>query len=102
MTSTRSRPLERFEENVIVAHREVLSLDEHVAEIAREISLLEISFVVRAGREHDDARIFRLARRDARERILDVAKITGEPMDVDCRETIPAVMRAVTRRLARA
>ena len=55
ITSTRSRPLEGFQKNAVVAHGQILSLDQHVAEVTRQIGLLKISFVVRAGREHDDA-----------------------------------------------
>ena len=42
---------------------QILALDEHVTEVTREICLLEIGFVVRAGREHHHAGALGLTRR---------------------------------------
>ena len=78
---------------MIVAHGQILSLDEHVAEIARHIRLLKIGFVVRAGREHDHARLVRLARRELREGVLRGEKKSGESMNV----IVPERLRQNTR-----
>ena len=45
------------DEDAIVAHDQVLALDQQQAEIAREIGVLEIGFVHRPGRQQTDARV---------------------------------------------
>ena len=50
------QPVDRLQPDAIVAHREVAALDEREAEIARQQRVLEVGFVVRAGREQHDAR----------------------------------------------
>jgi len=57
-------------------------IDQHVAQITREMGLLEIGFVVRAGREHDHASFVRLPRRELHERVLHLAKKSREAMNV--------------------
>ena len=47
---------ERLEEHRVAAHREIVALDQRHAELAREIGVLEIGFVVGAGREDDGER----------------------------------------------
>ena len=51
------------DEDAVVAHRQVLALDQQEAEIAREIGVLEIGFVQRPGRQHADRRIVAAAER---------------------------------------
>ena len=79
-----------FQKDAVVAHGQVLALDEHVAEVAREIGLLEIGFVVRAGREHDDAGIVRLARRETRPACFAPRGKIRPAGGRGCRGTIPA------------
>ena len=67
---------------MIVAHGQILSLNEHIAKVTRKVSLLEIGFVVRAGREHDDARLVGLTRRKLRERILRGEKKSGDAVNM--------------------
>src|SRR6516225_2713011 len=47
----------RADEDAIVAHSQILALDQQEAEIARKISVLEISLIHGPGREHADPRI---------------------------------------------
>ena len=54
-TSARLQAGHGADEHAVVAHREVLALDQQEAEIAREIGVLEIGLVHRAGRQHADA-----------------------------------------------
>src|SRR5262249_54722638 len=47
----------RADEDAIVAHGQILAFDQQEAEIARKISVLEISLIHGPGREHADPRI---------------------------------------------
>ncbi len=69
-----------FEIDAVVAHGQVLALDEHVTEIAGEVTLLEISFVVGAGGEKNDARIVLLAQRPG-ERARSACREKIQPSD---------------------
>ena len=80
ITSTSFEAGERLEKNAVVAHGQILALDKLVAEIAREIGLFKIGFVVRPRREQHDARIVRIRRRELRERFLHLAKKSGQPV----------------------
>ena len=51
------RAAERLEIDQPIANGQIVAVNKRVAEIAREIGVLEISFVVRAGSEQDDSRI---------------------------------------------
>ena len=44
-----------FQIDAIVAHRQVLSFDQHIAQIARQVTLLKIRLVAGAGGEKNDA-----------------------------------------------
>ena len=95
---------QRFQEDVVVAHQEVGSLDQHVAQVAGEIRLLEIRFVVRAGREHHDAARVLMAGHKVRERVLHVAEESGQAMNVIVAEGFGQDARrgqAVRQRVAR-
>jgi hypothetical protein len=50
----RAQALQRLEVQALVAHREVAALDQRHAEIPREVRVLEVGLVVRAGREEGD------------------------------------------------
>ncbi len=92
-----------FQKNAVIAHREVLPLHERVAEVPGEIRLLEIRFVVRAGRQHHHAGIVRAARRQAGQRILDFAEPRGEALHAAIAESfeqIPRSDEAVRQRVA--
>ena len=52
----RAQPLQRLEIEPLVAHREVAALDQRDAEVSRKVGVLEISFVVGAGREQRNVR----------------------------------------------
>ena len=63
----RVQAAEGLEEHAVVAHREVATLDQGVAEVAREVGMLEVALVVGPGSEQHDARIVVVARRQADE-----------------------------------
>ena len=44
----RLQALERFQKNAPVAHGEIVALDERIAEVAREVGVLEIRLGIRA------------------------------------------------------
>ena len=50
------RPLRCLQVDAVVAHREVAAFDQREAEIARQVGVLEVGLVVRAGREQHDPR----------------------------------------------
>jgi len=56
-TSVRRRPEMVRMKTPVVAHDQVFALDQQQAEIARQISVLEIGFVHRPGRQQTDARV---------------------------------------------
>ena len=58
-----------------------MPLDEGVAEIAREVGLLEIRLVVRPRREHDHARLFRAPRCQRGERGLHLPEVARDALD---------------------
>ena len=49
--------LQRFEKQVLVAHRQVAALDQGQAQVARQVGVFKIGFVVGAGRHQRDVRI---------------------------------------------
>ena len=49
--------LQGFEVELLVAHQQVAALHQGQAQVARQIGVLKIGFVVRAGREQGDVRI---------------------------------------------
>jgi hypothetical protein len=51
-----AKTAKRFQIHRVAAHGEVMTLHERHAELAREIGVLEIGFVVRARREDDGKR----------------------------------------------
>jgi hypothetical protein len=51
-------PLHGLEEQLPVAHRQIVALDQRDAEVARQEHLLEVGLVRRARREQHDARAF--------------------------------------------
>src|SRR5450756_1054816 len=67
---------------MIIAHGQVLSLDQHVAEVTRQIRLLEVSFVVWTGREHHHPRLVGLPWRQLSERVLGIAEKSRQPVNM--------------------
>jgi hypothetical protein len=53
----RLQALQRLEVQALVAHRQVAALDQGQAQVARQVGVLEIGFVVGAGRQQHDVRI---------------------------------------------
>ena len=53
----RRRPDDGADEDAVVAHDQVLAVDQQQPEIARQIGVLEIGLVHRPGREQADARV---------------------------------------------
>ena len=58
----RLQALECLEVEALVAHRQVVALDQGQAQVARQVGVLEVGFVVGAGREQGDARVLTLGR----------------------------------------
>ena len=54
MTSTRSRPPRRLEEDLLVVHEQVLAEDQLDAHVAGQEAVLEVGRVVRPRREQHD------------------------------------------------
>ena len=42
----------------MIANGEIGPFDQRISQVAREVGVLKIRFVIRPGREYDDARIF--------------------------------------------
>ena len=68
------------EEDLAVARRQVLALDERVAEVVGKVGLLEIGFVGRAGREQHDARVLAV-RCEVFQRLAVVVEKLVQPLD---------------------
>ena len=70
--------VDRLQPDAVVAHRQVVALDEREAEVAREQRVLEVGLVVRARREQDDARRAVAARRPVPQRRAQGVEEAGE------------------------
>jgi len=71
----------------IATHRQVLALDQRVAQIARQIGMLEIGFVVRPRRQQHHMRLFvAFERRERREAILLATEKVGDMLDMQVAE----------------
>ena len=66
--------------DLVVARDEIIPLDEHEAQIAREVGLFEIGLAVGAGRHQADTRIG--ARCGGGERATECGEERGEALDV--------------------
>ena len=79
---------ERSEIDAIAAHRQVLSFDQGKTEIARQIGVFEVGFVVGARRQQDDQRRFAGTRGPVGETVLQLAEERGEMLDVQVAELL--------------
>ena len=79
---------ERFEEDAVVADGEVAALDEGVAEIAGEVGVLEVGFVVGAGGEQDDAGVVAVVGGEGFEGVAQGAEEGGKAADAAVTEDI--------------
>ena len=75
------------DEDAVVAHRQVLALDQQHAEIARQIGVLEIGLVHRAGREQADRRV--VAAVEGRQVGLERLEERRQPLDLERRDRRP-------------
>ena len=82
----RFKAAQGLEIDAVVAHGEVLALDEHVAQVAGQVTLFKIRLVVGALREQNHSRIIRGLRRQRRQRRLQAAEKPRQPMDVSAAE----------------
>ncbi len=90
---------------MILADREIAALDQRVAEVASQKCVFKISFVIRPGREHHDARILPLHRHHPQQRVAIGLKIVREATHVRGAEDVghyPAGDQTVLERIARA
>ena len=104
ITCTGEQARERLQIDAVVAHGEVVALDERDAEVAREIGVLEVGLVVRPGREQHDARPAG-RRRELDQRVAERLEEAGEPLDVEVAERLGQDARhhdPVLERIARA
>ena len=69
--------LQGLEVELFAAHREVFGLYERQAQVAREVGVLEVGFVVGAGREQGDVRRFALGHRAAGLEAFDQGLVGG-------------------------
>src|SRR5262245_14775644 len=96
-------PLDGLQVDAVVAHGEIGALDDAEAEVAREISVLEIVLLRRPRREEDRLRL--VTRRQAQEPLGERAEEAREAPDVALREQLRQALRghdAVLERIARA
>ncbi len=92
---------ERLQVDVVAAHGEVVPLDERQAEMTREVRVLEVRLVERAGRQHDGER--RLVRRGWRQQPIAQAGeeraderphlISPSELGKDARDDLPVLER---------
>jgi hypothetical protein len=75
-------PPHRAEPHLPVLHRQVAAARDRVAEVARQVRVLEVRLVQRARRQHDDARIGPPARRQRREARAQVLEEERQPVHV--------------------
>ena len=71
---------QRFEIDALVAHRQVAALDQGVAEVARQIGVLEVGFVIRSGGQQHDARVVAVARCHVVQRLPQGGKVRRQPL----------------------
>jgi hypothetical protein len=76
------------EVDAIAAHRQVLSFDQGKTEIARQIGVFEVGFVVGSRRQQDDQRRFAGTRGPMGETVLKLAEERGEMLDVQVAELL--------------
>ena len=99
----RLQAVERLEEHAAVAHGQVAALDEREAEIAREVGVLEVGLVVRAGRQQDDLRGLSRFGRERAQRVALGAEERREPLDLAVAKRLGQAARqddAVLERIA--
>ena len=78
----RLQAFERLDEDAAVAHRQVAAFDQREAQIAREVRMLEVRFVVRPGRQqHDPGLVVRL-RRQRHQRVALSAEERRQPLNL--------------------
>ena len=76
-----------FQVHRVAAHRQILPFDQRVAEVARQVGMLEIGFVVRPRRQqHDMRRLVALDRGERRQALLLVAEEIGDMLDAQVAE----------------
>ena len=84
----RKQAAERFQEDAIVAHREIAAFHQRVAEVARQERVFEIGLVIRTGRQQHDARIFAIGGHQALQGVAIGLEEVGEPPDMGRAENI--------------
>ena len=99
------QPRQRLQPDAAIAHGEVVAFDQGEAEIAREVRVLEIGFVVRSrGQQHDQGR-FVVVRRPVREAIAQRREETRKVLHLEIAEQVREHARddePVLQRIARA
>ncbi len=72
----RVQAAEGLEEHAVVAHGQVAALDQGVAQVARQVGVLEVGLVVRPGGQQHDARVVAVARRQAHQGVAQARRRT--------------------------
>ena len=82
----RLQAFQRLDEDPAITHRQVAAFDQGEAQIAREVRMLEVRFVVRPGRQQHDPGLVSRLRRHRPERVALSAEERRQPVNLTIAE----------------